>query len=124
MSMEIEKARENIFLVWQIDHASIGKIAPCKIRIDFQEFAVANDNACVAADAIVDGVEEPAAPQDNVACLKSVADLSERDGSAKQQEYGAHFHRAIIAPGLEGTPSLFTGPRKNSTAELSLLGFI
>jgi hypothetical protein len=65
---------------------SIVKIAPREVGVNFQEFDITNDNAGVAAVAIADGVEEPAASQDDVAVLECIADLSERNGSAEEQE--------------------------------------
>jgi len=48
-----------MYFVCQIGHTSFAGIAPRQVGIDFQEFAVANDDSSVPADAVVDGVEQP-----------------------------------------------------------------
>jgi hemoglobin len=95
--MEIEKAGQNVFVVREIYHASSAEIASREIGIDFKKFAVANDNADIAADAIVDGIENPAASQDCVPRLERISDLSEQNGNAEWEEGQEAFHREMIA---------------------------
>ncbi len=78
--MKIEETGQNVLVIRQIHYAGIAEIAPHEIGIDFKEFAIANDKASIAADAVMDGIENPAASQDYVARLERIAELSEQYG--------------------------------------------
>src|ERR1700674_5493347 len=67
MCVEIEQAGQDILIVRERDDSRVAEIAPVKVGIDFQELAVADDDARIAANAFVDRVEQPTAAHDDVA---------------------------------------------------------
>jgi hypothetical protein len=97
MRVKIEEAGQDVFILGEVDDSSGTKIAPGKVGVDFKEFAVANHDACIAADTVTDRIEQPAAAQDYVSGPDLRPDLSERNSRTQQEQQCAGLHRDRIA---------------------------
>jgi len=78
--VKIEKAWQDVLVVRKINEARRAGVTSREIGVDFENCAVADDDAGVAAYVISNGVEQPAAANNDVAGLKRNLGLTYKNG--------------------------------------------